>query len=76
VQRVAMGPVRQMGHGPLPDLNTRELAILVPLIVLVFWVGLYPGPVLDLMEASASHAVNSPGSPIPLSPMPEQLRGR
>ncbi|MGH9785648.1 MAG: hypothetical protein ACRD88_15840, partial [Terriglobia bacterium] len=58
VQRVAMGPVRQMGHGPLPDLNTRELAILVPLIVLVFWVGLYPQPFLDLMESSVTRLVD------------------
>ncbi|WP_447974544.1 complex I subunit 4 family protein [Nitrospira sp. Kam-Ns4a] len=52
VQRVAMGPAHQVGHGPLPDLDRREMAILLPLIVLVFWVGLYPRPVLGLMEAS------------------------
>jgi NADH-quinone oxidoreductase subunit M len=39
----------------LPDLNGRELATLVPLAVLVFWIGLNPGPFLDRVHASVEH---------------------
>jgi NADH-quinone oxidoreductase subunit M len=37
----------------LPDLSRRELAAIVPLIVLVIALGVYPPLVLDLIESSA-----------------------
>lgn len=42
------------GHA-LADLNFREVAILVPLIVLVFWMGIYPKAFLDYSKASIDH---------------------
>ncbi len=41
----------------LPDLDGRELATLVPLAALVFWIGFNPGPFLDRVHASAKHVV-------------------
>jgi len=38
----------------LPDLNKRELALLVPLIAAIIWLGVYPAPVLRRMQGSAS----------------------
>jgi NADH-quinone oxidoreductase subunit M len=32
------------------DLNARELATLVPLVVLCFWIGLYPKPFLAFLH--------------------------
>ena len=32
------------------DLNARELATLVPLVVLCFWIGLYPKPFLEFLH--------------------------
>lgn len=57
LQRVALGPVTSQRIASLPDLTTRELATLVPLMLMVFAVGLYPGPVLDLMQASVHRLV-------------------
>jgi len=37
----------------LRDLNWRELGLLVPILVGILWMGLYPKPVLDRVEASA-----------------------
>ena len=34
----------------LPDLSVRELAMLVPLAMLAFGIGLYPQPLVDLAE--------------------------
>ncbi len=45
VQRVFFGPLREPHgiHGvPVRDLNWREIAALVPLAVLAFWIGIYP----------------------------------
>jgi NADH-quinone oxidoreductase subunit M len=41
----------------LSDLNVREFGMLVPLVVLVFWIGLYPRPLLDVMHASVARVI-------------------
>jgi NADH-quinone oxidoreductase subunit M len=42
----------------LKDLSARELLVLTPLIVVVFWIGLYPAPFLDVMHASVLHLLD------------------
>jgi len=34
----------------LPDLNAREYATLIPLIILCFWIGIYPKPLFRVLE--------------------------
>jgi NADH-quinone oxidoreductase subunit M len=41
-QRVMFGKLDNPANKSLPDLNMRELATFVPLIVLAFWIGIYP----------------------------------
>jgi NADH-quinone oxidoreductase subunit M len=41
-QRVMFGKLENPLNKALPDLNFRELATFVPLIILAFWIGLYP----------------------------------
>jgi NADH-quinone oxidoreductase subunit M len=41
-QRVMFGKIENPLNKVLPDLNFRELATFVPLIVLAFWIGIYP----------------------------------
>jgi NADH-quinone oxidoreductase subunit M len=51
LQRVLLGPLNEhWSH--LPDVNRRELATLVPLLVVILVVGLYPLAVLRLQEQS------------------------
>jgi NADH-quinone oxidoreductase subunit M len=48
--RVFFGEVREPavhGHGPVPDLDGRELAALVPIALACLALGTYPKPVLD-----------------------------
>jgi len=41
-QRVMFGKLENPLNKVLPDLNLRELATFVPLIILAFWIGIYP----------------------------------
>ena len=52
VQRVVFGTRPAEHHGHLMDLSFRETATLVPLAILVFWIGLFPNPFLTKMHAS------------------------
>jgi NADH-quinone oxidoreductase subunit M len=55
-QKMFLGPegsiveeVKKHGH-PLRDLNWREIATVIPLLVLIFWIGLYPKPFFELIS--------------------------
>jgi NADH-quinone oxidoreductase subunit M len=50
--KMLWGPIDKPENEDLPDLTSREVWALAPLIVLVFWIGLYPRPFLSRMEAS------------------------
>ncbi|HEY3197470.1 MAG TPA: NADH-quinone oxidoreductase subunit M, partial [Nitrospirales bacterium] len=54
VQRVAFG-LPTLKTARLADLNWCEMASLVPLVVLVFWIGVFPNPFLAPMHASVAH---------------------
>jgi NADH-quinone oxidoreductase subunit M len=41
----------------LPDLNLREIVTLAPLVILVFWIGFYPDPFLNILNASVEHLI-------------------
>ena len=51
-ERVFMGPVTSPKLEGLCDLGFRELTILVPLVVLIVGLGIYPKPVFDRIEPS------------------------
>jgi NADH-quinone oxidoreductase subunit M len=53
VQRLFHGPLDKPENRGLVDLDRRELAVLLPLVAGMVWLGLYPRPVLDRMEPSA-----------------------
>jgi NADH-quinone oxidoreductase subunit M len=52
VQRIFFNKLAKDENRVIPDLSRREIAILVPLIVLMLWVGLQPAALLRRMEPS------------------------
>ena len=57
-QRVAFGTVTNPHNEHLTDMNLREIAAALPLLVLVFWIGLYPNAAFTVMHASADNLIN------------------
>jgi NADH-quinone oxidoreductase subunit M len=52
LQRVVFGKVSNPENVKLRDLNTRELGLLVPLLILMLFMGVYPQVFLDRSKAS------------------------
>jgi NADH-quinone oxidoreductase subunit M len=57
VKRVMFGPVANEGVAQLEDLNPREFGVLAALAVGVLLLGLWPAPLLEVMQASVRHLV-------------------
>ena len=47
------------GVAKIKDMNFRELCVVVPLIGLSLFLGIYPKPVLDRIEPAAQHAIEN-----------------
>jgi NADH-quinone oxidoreductase subunit M len=59
LQRVLYYALDKKENRALTDLVPREYGVLVPLLVVIFWLGLAPGPVLRRMEPSARNFIES-----------------
>ncbi len=68
-QRIMFGPLDNPKNAELRDLSKRELATLIPLVVLMFWIGLYPTPFLKIMRPSVKNIIANyhAGQPVALS---------
>jgi len=62
-QKVFLGPqgeivdeVKKHGHA-IRDLNWRELVTIIPLLIFIFCIGLYPAPFFNLMAPTVNHLV-------------------
>ncbi|GLQ07174.1 NADH-quinone oxidoreductase subunit M [Sneathiella chinensis] len=54
-RRVVFGEMVNEDLKDILDVNKRELAIFVPLIVVAMWMGIYPDPFLDVMHAAVGN---------------------
>lgn len=53
-QRVVFGEVRNPElHKQLTDLTRREYIVLIPILIFIIWIGIYPGTFLDLTDLSS-----------------------
>ncbi len=53
-QRIYLGPLNEK-YKSLPDMNFREIAMLVPLAIIVLVLGVYPQAILSLLGTSLEH---------------------
>ena len=58
IQRILFNPLDKTENTHIPDLNRRELAIMIPLVAVIIWLGIYPAPVLRRMEGAAQALVS------------------
>ena len=59
LQRVIFNKLDKQENEHLPDLSWREVAVLVPILAGIFWIGLYPKPILQRMEPAAQHLIDT-----------------
>ena len=59
IQRILFNRLDKPENEHIPDLNWREIGLLMPLFICIIWLGVYPAPVLRRMEASAERVVQT-----------------
>ena len=59
LQRVIYNPLDKHENEKLLDLSPRELAVLIPLLAGIVWIGVYPKPILERMEPAARQLIQS-----------------
>ncbi|HEX2164037.1 MAG TPA: NADH-quinone oxidoreductase subunit M, partial [Thermoanaerobaculia bacterium] len=57
VQRILFNRLDKPENRRLSDLNWREAGMLIPLSALIIWIGIYPGPILRVVEPSVVRLV-------------------
>ena len=56
-QKVYMGDLDKPENQALSDINWMEIAVLVPILILIFWIGLQPAAWFDVMDATTTQLV-------------------
>ena len=57
-QRVMFGPVTREENEKLSDLTFRERLVFAPLLLLIFWLGVFPQPFLDRMQPAIDRTLS------------------
>ncbi len=70
-QRIMMGKLDNPENQKLKDLDARELVTLIPFIILMFWIGLYPTPWLNVMRPAVETLVVQANRPLDLGASPQ-----
>ncbi len=58
-RRVIFGVLDKDSLKALLDLSPREIAVFAPLVVLVFWMGIYPSSFIDMMSVSVDNLITN-----------------
>jgi NADH-quinone oxidoreductase subunit M len=64
-QKVMFGKITREENENITDMNQREIAVLLPIIVLIFWIGVYPTPFLKILEPAVTRVVEQVGRTAP-----------
>ncbi len=58
-RRVIFGELTKENLMQIADLDRREVMVFAPLILVVFWMGIYPGPFLEAIDVSVANLVKN-----------------
>ena len=75
IQRVIFGPVEKDENRRLRDLVPREWGLLIPILIMMLWIGLYPKPFLNKMDASVRQLVERVTGEAPSAELPGETHG-
>jgi NADH-quinone oxidoreductase subunit M len=70
VQRVVHGPPRGVAAGGMRDLVGREVWAVAPLLALILFLGVYPKPVLDMINPAVARTMQDAGQTDPAPDVP------
>ncbi len=73
-QRTMFGKIENPKNEHLPDLNLREFATFVPLIILAVWIGLYPAPFLRRLDGAVANVMTRVSPRVRPAGRPGRLR--
>ncbi len=71
-QNVMFGPVTKQENEKLPDLSLREALVMIPIIVLMVLMGLFPNPILRRTEPSMRTLVEKVNRSVEIAPFSMQ----
>jgi NADH-quinone oxidoreductase subunit M len=57
-QRVMFGPLKNPSNERLADLTMRERLVFAPLLILIFWIGFMPQPILDRAQPALERTMH------------------
>ncbi|MDR4506452.1 MAG: NADH-quinone oxidoreductase subunit M [Candidatus Scalindua sp.] len=57
-QRVMFNKLSNKKNQNMADVNIREWAIILPIIILIFWIGIYPKPIISRLDVSVTHLLS------------------
>jgi NADH-quinone oxidoreductase subunit M len=52
IKHVLHGPTNQHWIGLITEINPREILVMTPLLVLILWIGVWPGWILNVINAA------------------------
>ncbi len=52
-QKVFWGKITRDENAHLKDLNAREIIIMIPILIMIVWIGVYPKPFLNIMQSAS-----------------------
>ena len=58
-RQIFLGPLEKAEIKAMPDINAREMSYLIPIIVLILWMGIYPKTFQDKISTTVAHMVEA-----------------
>lgn len=65
-QRVMFHNITHEENKTLKDVSNRELAVMIPIVLMIFWIGIYPGSFLRKMDSSVRHLLEQVERKVPV----------